>query len=184
VTGIDFGSIPYIEPRWAGVKELNLGDEWRAVWVGQPSLPKDLPALYGYVVVICDGKGYVSRRAGEARWGAAEGALQAGEKPDAFVKRIAGDMTGAQSVKPHLMGYLECKATTHNRDFKAGMGAVRPVYLAVAAKMKDLGKESPYERRRLPLNEFARELRDRYPELNDAITMPVDRYLVLQAGAG
>ena len=42
-------------------------------------------------------------------------------------------------------------------------------------------RESGFERRRLPLNEFAKALRTGYPELNESITIAVDRFLVLQS---
>ena len=48
-------------------------------------------------------------------------------------------------------------------------------------KLRDLGKDAPFERRRLPMNEFAGVLRGRYPELRASITKAVDRYAVLQA---
>ena len=168
-------------PEWAGVKELNIGNAWRAVWAERDALPPLAPVLYGYVVVVCDDKGYVTRSAGDTRWAAAEGAVSADEQPEAFVKRITLEQTGAQAGKPYLMGYFECKATSFNPDFPAGYAAVRPIYLYVAKTMKDIGKGSGFERRRLPLNEFVAALRTGYPELHDHITKTVDRYLVWQA---
>ena len=82
---------------------------------------------------------------------------------------------------PHLLGYYECRATSHNPDFPVGTTTVRPIYLFAATKLKDIGRESGFERRRLPLNEFAKALRTGYPELNESITIAVDRYLVLQS---
>ena len=171
-------------PDWAGVKELNIGNAWRAVWVGKAELPPEAPLLLGYAVVICEDKGYVARPAGEVRWGAVEGAFRAGEKPEAFLKRACLEQAGVQVGKPFLMGYYECKATSHNPDFPVGYAGVRPIYLYVATKMKDIGKASGYERRRLPLNEFAVALRAGYPELHESITGAVDRYFVLRAKGG
>ncbi len=168
-------------PDWAGVTELSLGNSWRAVWVNRRELPEGAPLLYGYAVVVCEDKGYVTRPAGDVRWAAAEGAVNADERPEAFVKRIVLEQTGAQGGKSFVAGFLEVKATSHNPDFPAGFAAVRPVYLHVAAKMQDIGKASGYERRRLPLNEFAAALRKAYPELHEGITAPVDHYLVMKA---
>jgi hypothetical protein len=170
-------------PEWLGVMELNLGNAWRAVWNGREEIPPEAPLLYGYVVVICDDKGYVTRPAGDTRWGVAEGTIAADEQPAAFVKRIALEQTGAQGGKPELIGFFECKATSHNPDFPVGYAGVRPIYLLVAAKMKDIGRGSGFERRRLPLNEFVAALRAGYPELNDHVPEAVDRYLVTKAKA-
>lgn len=174
----------HFEPRWAGVRELNIGDAWRAMWVDDEPIPAGAPVLYGYVVVVSDGKGYVTRRAGKPAWGTAEGAAQAGEEPQAFARRLARQQTGAASGRAELVGYFECKATSHNPDFPAGTATVRPVYLFVATKMQEIGKDSGFERRRLPINEFVRALRAGYPELQDSLTGAVDRYMVAQGKSG
>jgi len=179
--GADVSAIHNYRPRYVGIRELNIGDAWRATWVADEEAPADAPVLHGYVVVVSDEKGYVSRRTGQANWGVAEGAVQAGEKAAAFVKRAAAEQAGATAGKAHPIGYFECRATSHNPDFPVGTTTVRPIYLFVATKMKDLGKDSNYERRRLPLNEFAKALRQGYPELNESITRAVDQYLVLKS---
>ncbi len=166
------------EPKWVGVRELNIGDAWRAMWVDGEPIPAGAPILHGYVVVVSDGKGYVTRRTGQSTWGTAEGAAQAGEAPEAFAKRLARQQTGASTGTLELIGYFECKATSHNPDFPAGTATVRPVYLFVATKMQEIGKESGFERRRLPINEYVRALRAGYPELQDSLTDAVDRYMV------
>lgn len=181
IPGADLSAIYSYRPRYVGIKELNIGDDWRATWVAATELPEDAPLLHGYAVVLADEKGYVARRTGTARWGVAEGALQAGESALAFAKRIAREQAGVVSADVELIGFFECRATSYNPDFPAGTATVRPIFLVAARKMKDLGKDSPFERRRLPLNEFAKTLRASYPELNESITAAVDRYLVRRA---
>jgi hypothetical protein len=181
IPGPDLSAIANYKPRYAGIKELNIGDAWRATWVAADALPEGAPIIHGYVVVLSESKGYVSRRAGTAHWGVAEGAVNAGEAPAAFAKRAAAEQAGATAGSAHLIGFFECRATSYNPDFPAGTTTVRPIFLFAASKMKDLGRASNFERRRLPLNEFAKALRTGYPELNESITMALDRYLVMQA---
>jgi hypothetical protein len=178
---VNLADIPNWTPAWAGVKELNISDAWRAMWVDAETLPENAPIIHGYVVVMSEGKGYATRRSGATAWGVAEGVRTAEESPEQFAKRISLEQTGASSGRLELMGYFECKASSHNPDFPVGTATVRPIYAFIAKKMKELGKESGFERRRLPLNEFARTLRASYPELNQSITKAVDRYMVLQA---
>jgi ADP-ribose pyrophosphatase YjhB (NUDIX family) len=181
IPGVDLNTIAAYKPKWAGVKELNIGNAWRATWVADPELPEGAPVLHAYVVVLCDEKGYVTRRTGTSHWGVAEGAVAAGETPEAFARRAAAEQTGAVAGEPQLLGYFECRATSYNPDFPAGTTTVRPIYLFAARKMQDLGPNANFERRRLPLNEFAKALRASYPELNESITLAVDRYLVQKA---
>lgn len=155
----------FYEPRWPAVVEINISDEWRARWVDEQELPKDAPVDYGYVVVWMDDRGYVTRPAGEEVWRTVEGAPEPGEGAAAFVKRAAREQTGAIPAQVNLVGFLECKATSHNPAHPAGTIRVRPLYILVAKSMKDLGPGSPFERRRLPLNEHMAALRHRYPEL-------------------
>lgn len=180
----DLTNMPVYIPKWLGVNELNIGDEWRAVWVDEDELPPDAPILYAYAVVLCEDKGYAVRRAGANNWGSVEGVVNADEPTVAWAKRAAEQQAGAVSPQPTLIGYFECKATSHNPDFPAGTATVRPIFLVVAKRMKDVGRNAGYERRRFPLNEFARVLRDHYPELNHAILKALDRYLVVQAKGG
>ena len=177
--GFDTSNIYIADP--LGVKELNLGDAWRAVWMEGHDLPADTPVSYCYVVAVCDGKGYVTRPAGESRWGVVEGDVPATEKALAFVERAALAQVGATGGRTELLGYFDCKATSYNTEFPLGARTLRPIYLFIAKSMKDIGRESGFERRRLPLNEFARALRDGYPELGETITGAVDRYAVMRA---
>ena len=180
IPGVNLDGPIYI-PKPAGVRELNIGDAWRATWVSADELPAGVPMLHGYVVVVSGDKGYVSRRTSAPTWGVAEGAVQAGEEPAAFASRAAREQAGATAGKAHLIGYYECRATSHNPDFPVGATTLRPIFLFAATKLKDLGPDSGFERRRLPLNEFARTLRASYPELHESITTAVDRFLVLQS---
>ena len=168
-------------PKWAGVRELNIGDEWRAVWVKDDEIPEGAPVIYAYAVVMTDEKGYVSRPSGTPKWGVVEGTLGLDEDAKAWIRGAVREQAGGEGGRLELLGYFECKATSNNPDFPKGTATVRPIYLAIPKKMKDIGKDSDFERRRLPLNEFAKALRDRYPELNECITSAVDRYLMLRA---
>ena len=178
---LDLMNMPIYIPRWLGKNELNLSDHWRAVWVDEDVLPENAPILHAYAVVLCDEKGYAARRAGESNWGSVEGVVNKGEQPEAWAKRAAEEQTGAIGPKPTLMGYFECKATTHNPDFAPGTATVRPIYLVVAKRMKETGRDPAFERRRYPLNEFAKVLRDHYPELNQSMIKSLDRYLIMRS---
>ncbi|MCE7928594.1 MAG: hypothetical protein HUU14_04875 [Dehalococcoidia bacterium] len=173
----EFGS--YYEPRWPAVVELNFSDEWRARWVDERVLPEDAPVDYAYVIVWMGGFGYVTRSIGETVWRTVEGAPGAGEKPPAFVKRITREQTGATG-QFELVGFFECKATSHNPSFPPGAVRVRPLYFVLASEVKDLGRESPYERRRLPVNEHLKALRQRYPEFETYLGKAADRYAMLR----
>ena len=164
-----------------GRKELNLNDDWRAVWVGSDTLPANAPVVYGYAMVVMEDKGYVTRRAGDEVWGVVEGVVSPVEKPEQFVKRATLEQAGAQSGRGILIGYFDCRATSHNADYPVGSATVRPVTLFIAKKMKDIGRDSGFERRRLPLNEFAVALRKRYPEVIDAMSGALNQYMVMRA---
>ena len=169
------------EPRWPGVVELNLGDHWRARWVSEQSLPSNAPVDYAYALIYMGDKGYLTRRAGDEVWGTVEGAPQPGEKPDAFVKRAAREQAGAVVGKVGVVGFLECRATSHNPDHPVGTVRVRPFFLVGAKEVKDLGGRSTFERRRLPINEHLVALRRKYPEFEDYIGKASDLYAVWRA---
>jgi ADP-ribose pyrophosphatase YjhB (NUDIX family) len=168
-------------PRWLGVYELNLGDEWRAVWESAEELPPDAPVYFARVVVVADERGYVTRQSDDERWRTVEGYLDPGETPDAFVKRAALEQTGAVVKSTHLIGFLECKATSHNPDFEAGSVTVQPLYLAVGRTVTNIPDGSPYQRRRFPINEFMRELRAAHPEIERHVADAGQKYAVLRA---
>lgn len=163
-------------PRPAFVRELNLGDAWRARWIDEHELPENAPVNYAYAVLYMGDKGYVSREAGAEKWGMVEGSIE-GETADAWLKREVPARTGATIGKVVLLGFFECRATSHNADFEAGAITVRPFYLVSAKKVADLPEGSGYERRRLPLNEHLKALRQRYPELYDYVGQAADRYI-------
>jgi hypothetical protein len=167
------------EPKWPGVHELNIGDEWRARWSDADELPGGAPIFYGYALVAVGDKGYVTRRKGEAEYGIAEGTFVEGEQPEAFAARLAAEQVGALEPRVELIGYLDCKATSYNPDFPPGANTVRPIYLVSGKRIEDLGEASPFERRRLPLNEFAKAVRDRHPDLYRYLQKAVDRHTIL-----
>ncbi len=169
------------EPRWPGVVELNLEAQWRARWVDEQVLPVNAPVAYVYALVFIGDRAYVSRRAGDESWATVEGPVPPGEKVEPVVKRLAAEQTGAVASKLLLAGFLECRATSHNPDYPAGAITVRPVYGVVARQVKDLGPSSPYERRRLLLNEHMEAIRKRYPELREYLGKASERYMVLRA---
>lgn len=173
---------PYVEydPRWPGVKEIKFGDEWRAKFIADDSLPEGVPALYGYALVLMDERGYVTRPRGtEGSWLTVEGPVGDGETPEAWAKRAVKEQTGATADKLFVSGYLECKATSYNPSYEAGTVAVRPFYIVVAKSVGDVPDDSGYERRRMPLNEYTTTLRRQYAAFDEHITAAIDRYVVM-----
>jgi ADP-ribose pyrophosphatase YjhB (NUDIX family) len=172
-------------PRWAGVYELNIGDEWRAVWEAADELPESAPVFLGRVVVFKDDRGYATRPAdSNDAWGIVEGYLDPGETVEQFVERATLEQTGATLAESHLVGFLECKSTSHNPNFQAGDVTVQPLYVGVAKSIADIPDGSPYERRRLPINEFMRAIRARNREIERYLNDAGQRYAVLRAKAG
>ncbi len=173
------------KPRWLGVYELNLGDEWRAVWEAAEELPEDAPVFVLRVVIFKDDRGYATRGAGsDDPWGIAEGYLEPGESVEDCVTRTALEQTGAKLASSHLIGFLECKATSHNPNFSAGDMTVQPLYVGVASEVGDIPDGAPYERRRMPMNEFMRAIRIRHREIERYLNDAGQRYAVLRANAG
>ena len=175
----DMTNLP--RPVWLAVRELNLSDEWRARWVDNEPIPDDTPIVSAYAVLVCDRKGYVTRAAGTPNWGVVEDVVAPNESGEQWAARACHDQAAATLARTDLIGYLDCRATTHNPTFPVGAATIRPVYLAVAESVNELGKGAAFERRRLPLNEFASAIRTRYPELHEQLSLALNRYLVLQA---
>lgn len=170
------------KPRWAGVYELNLGDAWRAVWEAADELPESAPVFMARVVVFKDERGYATRPAGsDVPWGIVEAYLEPGETQEDFVRRAALEQTGAKVGDIELVGFLECKATSHNPDFEAGSVTVQPLYIAVAKEVGDIPEGAAYERRRLPVNEFMRAIRQRHREIERYLNDAGQKYMVYQA---
>jgi hypothetical protein len=178
---VGFGGFPSYEPRWPGVVELNLGDQWRARWVDEQELPPNAPVAYAYALVFMGDRAYLTRPIGEEPWRTVEGPVPPGEAPEAALGRLAAEQTGAVAARLLLVGFLECRATSHNPEYEAGAVTVRPVYALVAQEMTDLGPGSPYQRRRLLTNEHIEAIRQRYPELWKYLGKASERYLVLRA---
>lgn len=168
------------QPRPMAMTELNLSDDWRARWIDEQELPENAPVNYAYAVVMMGDKGYVTRARGGSVWGTVEGAVE-GETPAAFVHRAAKEQTGATIRTLELLGFFECRATSHNEQFPAGSITVRPMYLVVAKSIDDLPGDSAYEKRRLPMNEYLMALRGRYPELVEHLGQAAQRYAVMRA---
>ncbi|MBK6560567.1 hypothetical protein [Candidatus Amarobacter glycogenicus] len=177
---VDLGAIAAYEPRWPGVKELNIADDWRARWVDEQSLPENAPVHYAYALVVMGDKGYGVRESGGNRWGMLEGAT-GGVASEAFVTKSAKEWIGATLSRVELIGFFECRATMHNKQFKQGELTVRPLYLAVAKSMSDVAPNKGYERRRFPMNEYAVAMRGRYAEFLDYLQQAFQRYAVIQA---
>jgi hypothetical protein len=167
-------------PNPLGVKELNLDNDWRGRWVEMDELPDHAPVDYAYAAVLMGDKGYVTRPRGENTWRTVEGGTGT-EKPEAFLKRAIKEQIGATIARTEMLGFLECRATQHHPELPKDTIRVRPVYLVVAKKVDDLGAESPYERRRLPMNEYLIAVRNRYPERADQFGEAGQRYAVLRA---
>lgn len=162
--------------------ELNLSDEWRGRWVEDEPLPADVPALHVYGVVLMDDKGYVVRERGsDSRWATLEGAVGDGEKPEAALKRLAKEQANATPGRIEMVGFLDCRATSHNPNYPKDARSVRPIYMLAAKQIRDLGSTASFERRRLPMNEYMVAIRNRYPEIDDYIPKAVERYVILRA---
>lgn len=177
---VDFGAAGSYEPRWPGVKELNLADQWRARWVNEQVLAENAPVHYVYSLLVMGDKGYGIRPVGGNRWGLLEG-LAGTNSGEAFLKKAAKEWLGATLGKTELIGFFECRATMHNEEFKQGELTVRPLYVSVAKTMPETSPNAGYERRRFPLNEYVVALRARYPEFMDHIQLAMNRYSVMQA---
>lgn len=170
------------KPRWLAAPEVNFTNHWRARWIQEDAVPKDVPASHVYAILVMDGKGYAVRaRGGEARWAIVEGAVPEGAKLESHVKQLVKERTGGTVGKLVTAGYLVCKATQHNPEFEGGTLRLRPVCVAVIKTMKDLGPDAPWERRRYQLNQYAQLLRHEYPIEAPYLREALDKYLVLQA---
>lgn len=177
---VDLGALAAYEPRWPGVKELNLADQWRARWVDEQVLPENAPVYHVYALVVMGDKGYATRQKGAGQWGMVEGPI--GDLAvEQFIETAARERIGATLARAELIGFLECKATMHNTEFKQGELTVRPLYVLIAKKVDDLPDGSAFERRRFPMNEYMVAMRARYPELLDYLTEAASRYAVLRA---
>lgn len=172
------GSI-YIAPPGA-TKELNLNDEWRGRWVDDSHLPEDVPVTYAYALVYLGDRGYVTRPADTEAWGMVEVAIDS-PRPEAALKQAVKEQTGGTVDRAVVTGYLECRATSHNESTEAGSVSVRPLYVVVLKSIKDLGREAPYQRRRLPLNEYVAALRERYPEIRQYVSDAASEYVAMRA---
>lgn len=176
---VDMNAVRSYVPRWAGVVELNLADQWRAKWVNEQELPTNAPVNYAYAMVCLDNYGYAFRAEGTEKWGMIEGAT-GDEKPEAFIKAFA-TKNGITTARIDLVGFLECKATRHNKEYEMGDITVRPLHVVTAKKASSTPpKDTGFERRRFPLNQYAVALRARYPELDDYIGKASLRYEIIR----
>jgi hypothetical protein len=177
----DLGALAAYKPLWPGVREHNLGDQWRAKFIDADEVPADAPVDYAYALLYGDGRGYVVRTTGSEAWGTVEGAVNAGETFDAGVKRLCLEQAGATIKKVVVTGFLECKATSHNPNYPVGSIVVRPFTVALASKVDDLPDASPYQRRRLPTNEHMVAIRRHYPDFEKYLGQAGDTYFVMAA---
>jgi hypothetical protein len=177
----DLGNITIPEPRYGGIPEINFGDQWRARYVKSETLPKGAPVLHIYAVVLMGDRGYATRKAGTNPWWAVEAAVAPGQKPEAALKEALKQQVGATAGKVVVSGYLECRATSHNAEYPAGAISVRPLYTVAAKRMQDVPEGSGYERRRMPINEYAALLRRQYEQMDQHFVEAIDRYIVMRA---
>ncbi|MFQ5380034.1 MAG: hypothetical protein ACE5EF_00215 [Dehalococcoidia bacterium] len=164
-----------------GVRELNLGDLWRARWVEEEPLPRGVRIEYAYATVLLDGKGYLCRPRGSEQWDAVEGRPEEGVRGETWIRRACRDRIGAEAAKVELIGFLDCRATSHNPPFEPGAEAVIPFYTVPARRVAMNPRDAGFERRRLPLNEYGTALRRRYPQYIPYFSAMVERYVILQA---
>ena len=170
----------YREPEWAHLKELSIGNSWLARWIKDEELPSDVPVDYAYGLVFLGDKGYVSREGSAKVWGTVEGTPD-GADVESYLKRAAKEQTGATIGKLELIGFLYCKATSHNPEHEAGYATARPIFVLVAKKVDDIPDGSPFVRRRLPLNEHLMAMRERYYELANYMTEASEKYSIMRA---
>lgn len=173
--------IAFREPKWAHLLELNIGDAWRARWIKDEPLPPEVPVNLAYGVVYAGDKGYVCRPEGGDTWGTVEISPAAAEDVVNALKKAAREQTGATIDKAVLAGFLFCRATSLNPDFEAGAPTTRPIYVLSAKRVDDVPEGSHFQRRRLPINEHIRTLREHYPEIDDYMSEAAEKYLVLKA---
>ena len=177
---VDMNYVRNYEPRWPGVKELNLADQWRARWVDEQELPAEAPVNYAYAMLLLGDKAYAVRPAGGKNWGMVEGAT--GDTPaEDWLAMALKEQANATAKTIALVGFYECKATRLNTEFEQGALTVRPLYVVSAKSVDDMPDGSAFERRRFPLNEYMVAMRARYPELLDQLTTADHRYAVLRA---
>jgi hypothetical protein len=177
---VDLQAIAAYEPRWPGVKELNLADQWRARWVDEQELPPNAPVHHLYALVVMGDKGYATREKGGNRWEMVDAPV-GDVTVDVLLVQAVKERTGATVGRSELIGFLECRPTRQNTEFKQGDITVRPLYLVVAKKLDDLPAGSNFERRRFPLSEYMVAMRARYPELLDYLGKASGRYALIQA---
>lgn len=174
------GPMPYVYiPLPPAVTELRLNDQWLARWSDADTLPVGAPVTHVYALLYMDNKGYVFRPRGTERWGTVEGEVR-GERAEQWLKREVPARTGATVSKIALVGFLECRPTKFNEEYPPETIAVRPLYIVVAKKITDVPDDSPYERRRLPLNEHLAAMRNRYPEIRAHMDDAAGRYVKIQ----
>ncbi len=166
--------------RYGGVTELRIGNDWHARWERGDELPRGVPVVGVHVAIYLGDKGYVYRPRGEDVWGTLDGRPEGDTNALPYVKSLA-KAGGITPGKVFLAGYFDCKATSHNKEYPAGARAVLPFYVIVAKTAKDMPADSPYERRRLPINEHMAALRQRYTEFEIPFSEAADRYLILRA---
>lgn len=170
--------ITYREP---GVMETNIGDEWRARWVDSSELPDGVEVTLVRALIFADDKGYALRPRGTTNWIGIEDVLPAGEAPDAYLKRILAERVAIKVGMVELIGFQACRATRHNTTHAEGALTLRPLYIVAAKSVETVPPDSAYERRRMPLNEYAMAMRARYPEIEPHITTLLQRYAVMLA---
>ena len=170
--------LPAYKPRFPGRHDLNLGDQWRAHHVDDGELPENAPVLMFYALVAKGDRGYVTRKHGDTAWHIVEAAYD-GSQPlaDALAAAVY-EQTGARVSGSFMSGFLECRATQHNREFKEGSMSVRPLFFVAANEVEDVPDDSGYERRRMPMNEYANAMRQYYHELHPYLLRAIDRYLI------
>ncbi|MBI5947915.1 MAG: hypothetical protein HY875_07245 [Chloroflexi bacterium] len=166
--------------RYRGVTELRLGNDWVGRWENTDELPRGVLVIEVYAAVYLGDKGYVFRPRGEDVWGTLSGRPEGDAKPLPFLKSLA-KAGGITPGRIELIGYFDCKATSYNARYPAETAAVVPFYAVAAKAAKDVPADSPFERRRLPINEHMATLRQRYPEFETPFSDAADRYLVLRA---
>ncbi|MXW26109.1 MAG: hypothetical protein F4Z77_07470 [Dehalococcoidia bacterium] len=179
---IPMPQIPVPETHYHGKTEIILGDHWSAEYFDaeETPLPEGVPALYAYACVVKGDYGYLTEHEEGDGWNIVEGEVPEGESAEEFVTRTSYEQIGATISETLLVGFLDCEATSNNEQYETHFRSVRPLYVAVASELNPVPEETGYHRRRLPMNQFQNELRNRYLLLSQHLFTGLNRYTILE----
>jgi hypothetical protein len=167
------------ERKIPGVRELNIGDQWRAVYAEEEK-PEGVPETHAYVVVVKDDRSYLLRRKGTDKWGTLEVEIPEGTPADEAIGAALQERLGATLALLVTGGHFQCRATRHNTTHETGMPTMRGFYTAVVGEVEPQAEDAEYERRRLRFNELMKAIRQQHRELEPYLIKVFEKWLVMQ----